>query len=84
MWGARQRRREKMKRRKRSKVKEEELYVFHLLCDVRYLVFHSMLCIYLSFWVWSVNVSRYDHLCVHIRTESWDLVSQFVCSQVTT
>ncbi len=39
-----------MKRRKRSKGKEEETYMYFIfLCDVRYLVFHSMLCVYLSF-----------------------------------
>ncbi len=46
MWGARQGSREKMKIRKRSKGKEEGTYVFHFLCDVHYLVFHSMLCIF--------------------------------------
>ncbi len=54
-----------MKRRKRSKEEETYMYFIFMLFSISFNVVRLF-----EFWVWSLNVSMYGHLCVHIRTES--------------
>ncbi len=57
-----------MKRRKRSKEEETYMYFIFMCCALFSISFNVVRLF--EFWVWSLNVSMYGHLCVHIRTES--------------